>query len=196
MKAALFLASTAALFAQSGQPVNQSSGPPPAATQSLRYFSGSSLIYACTALSSQPGQPATLTVTAASNANPVSLTITAHGIGDYANLGATVNAILQISGGTGNWTAINGTFTATVTSANAVTIPVNSTAFGALTGTLVVTTTAPLLAAPVWAIQKFWWDGSSPANPIADAWLAKTSAHGSSTAYDKGCSSRASYAAQ
>lgn len=63
---------------------------------------------------------------AASNANPVSLTLVNHGL--------ITGTSITISGGTGAWAAINGTFTPTVTSADTFTIPVNSTGLGALAG--------------------------------------------------------------
>lgn len=66
------------------------------------------------------------TITAATNANPVVLTSVAHGLAT----GATV----IITGATGSWTPINGTFIATVTGVDTFTIPVDSTGFGALTG--------------------------------------------------------------
>jgi hypothetical protein len=80
-----------------------------------------------------------VTITAASNTNPVSLTSNAHGL-------STGDGI-TISGGTGNWTAINGSWTITVTGANTFTIPVDSTAFGALTGTPVYPSRPILVAA-------------------------------------------------
>jgi hypothetical protein len=80
-----------------------------------------------------------VTITAASNANPVSLTSNSHGL-------STGDGI-TISGGTGNWTAINGSWTVTVTGVNTFTIPVDSTAFGALTGTPVYPARPTLVAA-------------------------------------------------
>lgn len=68
-----------------------------------------------------------VTISAATNAAVVELTSTAHGL-------STGDGI-TISGATGNWTAINGSWTITVTGVNTFTIPVNSTTFGALTGT-------------------------------------------------------------
>ena len=194
MKLTLFFATTA-LLAQQGQTVNQSLGSPPTAVQQLNYFSGTNLIYSCVALSDQPTDQNMGTVSAVSNASPAELTMAAaHGFGDFTNLGATVSPVVVISGGTGAWAAINGTRVATVTSTTKFTVAVDSGAFGAVAGTLVVTTRSPLLASPVWAIQKLFYDGSN--NPIAMAWLAKTGALASSTSYDKACSSRASYAAQ
>lgn len=68
----------------------------------------------------------TAAITAATNANPVVLTSASHGL-------ATGQSVM-ISGGTGNWTAINGTFTVTVIDADTFSIPANSTALGALAG--------------------------------------------------------------
>lgn len=70
-------------------------------------------------------------VTAATNANPVEITTaTAHGL--------ISGERYTISGATGSWTPINGVFVVTVTSTTKFTIPVNSTGFGALTGTVIV----------------------------------------------------------
>lgn len=81
------------------------------------------------------GTNETTAITAATNANPVHLTITGHGW--PLNIGATATATkvgLIIAGATGNWTAINGNILATVVDANTVSIPVDSTSFGSLTG--------------------------------------------------------------
>jgi hypothetical protein len=72
---------------------------------------------------------AAVSVTAATNANPAALTSTAHGL--------TTGQKVTISGATGSWVPINGTWAVTVTGANTFTIPVDSTAFGALAGTVV-----------------------------------------------------------
>ncbi len=72
------------------------------------------------------------TISAATNASPVEFTTSSsHGL-------ATGDSVI-LSGFTGGWTACNGTFVATVTAVNKFTIAVDSTAFGALSGT-------PLLA--------------------------------------------------
>ena len=80
-----------ALYGQ--QPVNQTQGPPPWGTQSLYYSSGGLSTYTCIANSVQQ-TISTITVSAASNANPVSFTATAHAIGDFTNLGSTVTPIV------------------------------------------------------------------------------------------------------
>ncbi len=111
----LFLLACGALFGQSLQTIN--------------YYSSTDLIYTCTAYSTQP-KTATITVSAASNASPVSFTATAHGF-DYPTASTNLPTV-KITGGTLNWTPINGVWVATVTSANAFTIAVDSTTFGAL----------------------------------------------------------------
>lgn len=73
-------------------------------------------------------------VSAATNANPVVFTTTTH----YLTSGQQV----KITGGTGAWAAVNGTFAVTVISPTTFSIPVNSTAFGALAGSVVVTVPA------------------------------------------------------
>ena len=122
--------------------------------QYILIYTGNNLTTYCKALSLQPtSQP--ISISAASNANPVSLTSTAHGFNSSAL------PLVTISGGTGNWTAINGTFTATITGANTFTIPVNSTAFGALAGTITFTTRAPRTNQSVWSVMQLAYDGSN-----------------------------------
>jgi hypothetical protein len=67
-----------------------------------------------------------VSITAATNANPVRLTAANHGL--------QTGSKVRISGATGSWVPINSTFTVTVTGKDTFTIPVNSTTFGALTG--------------------------------------------------------------
>lgn len=127
-------------------------------SQVLYYYSGSNLQYTCEARASQVN-PSTITVSAASNASPVSFTATAHGL-DYQS-GATITPVVTITGATGNWTPINGTWQATPTSANAFTIAIDSSGFGALTGTLVVTTLSPRTTLSQWLITKYAYNGSN-----------------------------------
>lgn len=183
------------LCAQDGTAVNNSQGSPYVSYQSLFYTSGSNLTFVCT---SPSNRISTITVSAASNASPVSFTATAHNIGDYTNLGATVTPLVKITGGTGNWTVVNGTWTATTTSANAFTIPVDSSALGALTGTLAVTTQSPRLNVTQWAVRHLTYDGSSNLTSIGWAQLAggagATALKGSATSYSFACSARATLA--
>lgn len=190
----LLFALACVCFAQSDSPiVTTSLGLPNLGYQQILVYSGGLLGYVCYAASTQNTQ--TVAVSAASNANPVSFTATAHGF-DYQS-GATALPSVRITGGTGNWTAINGIWVATPTSANAFTIPVNSTAFGALTGTLVVTTRAPLTTSSAWAIQHLVYDGSS--NLVSTGWASDTSKsdlQGGSPAFRFACASRANYSYQ
>lgn len=132
-----------------GLPVNQSAGPPPRSYQILFDYSGTNLIYTGYADSDQL-RDQVISVTAASNASPVSFTAASHGIA-WATV-ALATPTVKITGGTGNWAAVNGVWIATPTATGTFTIPVDSTAFGVLAGTLVVTTRAPLTTKAVWAI--------------------------------------------
>lgn len=75
------------------------------------------------------GSNATGSVTAATNAAAAVLTSTAH------NFPSGVTPTLTFSGFTGNWTPLNGAHLITVIDANTFSVAVNSTGFGALTGT-------------------------------------------------------------
>jgi len=164
--------------------------------QNILVYSSGNLVYRCVAKSIQ--DTSTLpTVSAATLANPVVFTSTAHGF-DYQS-GATTTPTVFISGGTGNWTAVNGMWIATPTSANAFSIPVDSsgfTAFGAQA--LTVTTRAPLITASVWAIQKFVYDATP--NMIWSGWAVNSTGTTSSQLRGGGpdlryaCASRANYA--
>lgn len=148
--AAILLAGAA--FGQNcsmGAPLNST-----ACTQILTYDGSNNLLYACRARSIQPSN-SILSISAGSNANPVSLTVTGHGFN------TNQLPLVTISGGTGNWAAVNGTWTATITGANTLTVPVNSTSFGAVTGTLILTTYAPRTTQSVWSVMKLVYDGSN-----------------------------------
>lgn len=130
------------------------------ATQSLLFYSGSNLQYVCVALSTQPNAATVVAVSAASNANPVAFTSTAHNL--FYTATSTALPVVKITGGTGSWSAVNGSFVATPTGANTFTIPVDSTSFGTFSGqTLVVTTFSPRLNDPVWSVENFQYDGSN-----------------------------------
>jgi hypothetical protein len=76
------------------------------------------------------GSNLTASVSAATNASSTALTVTGHGFA----IGVPIN--LVFIGGTGNWAALNGSQTATPTDANTLTVAVNTTSFGGLTGSL------------------------------------------------------------
>ena len=73
----------------------------------------------------------TATISAVTNAAAAKMTSAAHLL--------TTGDIVQITGFTVGWTGANGTFTVTVVDANNFTIPVDSTAFGAISGAPVFT---------------------------------------------------------
>lgn len=168
MRYALLLFVCLSAYAQEGPTIAISEGGPTnAAYQHVYGYSGSNLIYTCTAASVNSTRAFTrVSISAATNANPVVFTSTGHG------LDANSRPKVTISGGTGNWTAANGTFTATVTSANAFSIPVDSTAFGALTGTVVFTTTGPRTVLAEWSVKLYGYDGSN--NLIWSGWQNAT----------------------
>ena len=91
-------------------------------------------------------------ITAATRTNGAYFTSTGISLDQYYNInfgtGPGRGPTVSISGGTGNWAAANGTWTATVASgdANGFTIPaINSSSWGAVTGSLTVTTAPPLI---------------------------------------------------
>jgi hypothetical protein len=140
------------------------------------YAGGSNLTYIGYALSNQHEAASTTeSIASATNANPVVFTVTGgHGF-DYQS-GATILPVVCVSGGTGNWTAVNGCFVGTPTASTTFSIPVNSTSFGAVTGTLVLTTNAPLTTKAIWAIEKFVYNGSNQI--IFSGWAANPSGAG------------------
>lgn len=74
------------------------------------------------------GSNVTTAVTAATNATAAVLTSTGH------NFPVGTGVTLTFSGFTGNWTPLNGAQAITVIDANTFSVAINSTAFGALTG--------------------------------------------------------------
>lgn len=186
------------VLAQDGVSVNVSRGAPYTAYQTILYYSGANVIYACYA-PSKTSAPSTITVSAASNASPVSFTATAHGFGDYATNGATGTPVVKITGYTGNWAPLNGVWSIITTSANAFTIAIDSSGYGAVTGTAVFTTQSPLWNTPVWSIQAFVYSG---ANLLFSGWATAHPGAGTAQLYGGTtgpaftCSSRTSYGYQ
>jgi hypothetical protein len=74
---------------------------------------------------------ATTTPFAASSGSVTNITKTGHGFNSSAS------PYVYISGGTGSWAGINGRWPITYIGANSFSIPVNSSGFGALSGTIV-----------------------------------------------------------
>lgn len=169
-KAVLFILCTGWACAQQTPQFSIFPGPPGTAYQKIFKYSGGNLVAVCMAKTDQLTPSPPISISAASNASPVSFTTT-HGF-DWQSA-TTTTPTITISGGTGNWAAVNGTWTFTPTSATTGTIPVDSTAFGALTGTLTFTTRAPRVTQPVWAITYSKYDGSN--NIIWNGWAANPS---------------------
>jgi len=172
MKLTLILLFGMSAFGQPGQPVNVTEGP---AQQSILAYTGTNLIYVCTATSTlTTGLRAatTVAISAISKANPGVVTSTAHGF----KLGSRPQVTISGATGTG-WVSgantVNGTFVATVIDADTFSIPVNTTGNGTLGGTVVFTTTAPRQGMPEWSVKKLDYDGSN--NLIGIAWLLGSS---------------------
>jgi len=179
MKLLILFAVAIPIFAQDGQSVNQVDDPPPSAVQKVFVVNGSNqTIAVCSARSvlTTGFRAATqVAISAVSKANPAVVTSTGHGF-DTNSLPK-----VTISGATGTgWTGINKTFTATVIDANTFSIPIDSTGFGTLAGTVVFTTTAPRKTQSEWAVQMISYDGSG--NAVWSGWL------NGSTAYTSKCS--------
>lgn len=165
------MAASSFLYGQDGPYVTLTDSPPPRAWETVINYTGTNATSVCLS-------PSTLTtglraatrvaISAATAASPVVFTSVAHGFALSAKPQVT------ISGGTGNWTAVNGTRTATIIDADTFSVVVDSTLFGAVTGTLVFTTTAPRAGQPEWAVKLIAYDGSN--NAIWVGWLGGTSA--------------------
>ena len=149
----IVLVAVSRLFAQTQVSINAACPQPECQTLNF-YDGGGNLEYVCTTKAVQR-RPSTLSVTAATNASPAVLTVTAHG---FSTL---MSPAITISGATGNWTPINGKSKATVINTNTFSIPVNSTTFGALTGTVRLDTWAPRTSDPIWHIVKLTYNGSN-----------------------------------
>lgn len=148
------------LQAQDGAAVNLSQGPPYVGYQKLFYYSGSNVQYIC--MARNVGPQSTITVTAATAANPGVFTSTGHGF----ETGSA--ARVSVSGGTGNWVPANGIWILSRVDADTFTLrdpttgtQLNTTGFGAVSGAIRVSTSAPRSTQGVWTIQKFEYDGSS-----------------------------------
>ena len=153
--------------------VNQSDGPPSgSAIQTVFIYSGSTVIAQCWS----PSRPtkllprtATVAISTISKASAAIVTSTGHGL----SLLTRPSVILSGATGTG-WTGVNATWTATVLSADTFSIPIDSSGFGTLGGTIVFTTTAPRQTVAEWSVQLFL------GSPISSkAWLGGSQSFGS-----------------
>jgi len=159
----LVLLMTAVVFGQEGASVNIYSGPPVVPLQTFLFYSGSNLQYVCYAKSLSPNS--FFTIASATAASPAVFTFTAHG---FYVANAITTPRVTVTGATGSWVSLNTDWLLTPVSANTFTLanPVtgtnlNSTGFGALTGTVVLNTTAPRTSQNYWSILKLTYDGSS-----------------------------------
>jgi hypothetical protein len=187
-----------------GAPVQINISAPPLVplTTILDYAGGTNLVYRGWALSSQ-GRHATLSpVNTFSNANPGVMTFSqAHGLNyDSSDAKTTSQPTVAISGGTGNWAAVNGIWIFQPTSDTAGTLAsvvgglltqLNTLTFGALAGTLVVNTLAPRTCDPVWSIQTFIYTASGA--QIWTGWPAHVGGAGTPTNQLSGGSSASSF---
>lgn len=156
--------------------VNQSDGPPSGASiQTVYVYSGSNVIGICWSKSlpdnSRP-RTATVAISAVSKANPAVVTSTGHG------LALLTLPQVTISGATGTgWTALNATWTATVIDADTFSIPIDSSGFGTLAGTVVFRTSAPRQTIAEWAVQSLSYGG--PSSSISTkTWLQGSNTYG------------------
>lgn len=168
MRIILLLLAALAVQAQNDVIISQKN--PSAGYQIIIGYSGSDQSYICKASSIQPVSPS-IAIASATAANPIVFTVSG-GHGFYVS--AKNLPTVVISGGTGNWTAVNGTFTATIINSTTFSIATNGAAFGAVTGSLVFVTRAPRTTSPVWSVMSLGVDGSSNTDWIG--WSAGTSA--------------------
>ena len=159
---------------------------PPSAFQTIYdYAGGTNLTYTGWARSAQRAYVTLPSVSSFTAANPGIVTFaSAHGL-DYQAL-VTSLACVAVSGGTGNWAAANGVWVFTPTGANTGKISVNvagtltdlnTTTFGAVTGTLVFTTRSPRTIDPVWSIKKNAFDAGNKL--IWSGWASNPTGAGS-----------------
>lgn len=146
--------------------------------QTVLNYTGSLLTSACYARSIvTTGLRAanTVAISGVSKAAAAVVTSTAHGFA------ASSRPSVKISGATGTgWTGINGAWTATITGVDTFTIPIDSSGFGTLAGTVVFTTTAPRAGVPEWKVMELVYDGSN--NLIWTGWL------GGAPSFNRKCS--------
>lgn len=175
----LVLAVSWLALGQTGTPVRVSDDPSASSVTVVPVIGGTGeqTVGVCSALSAVTTGSRTrnhVSISAATNASPVVFTSTGHGFPLWMRPQVT------ISGATGNWTPVNGTFTATVVDADSFSIPVDSGAFSTLTGTLTFTTTAPRTTVAEWAVSVIHYDAAGTVD--GRAWL------GGSSSYNSKCS--------
>ena len=157
---AMFAAAAALAVGQDGLPVNVSSGPPQTPYQQAFTYSGTNLVMQCTSSSVVTTPNRSITPTAITSISKASAAVVTVSGGHGINLSTLPTVTISGATGTG-WTGINGTFVATPINTTTFSVPVNSSGFGTLGGTVQFTSTAPLLNQPVWFVKLFVYDGSN-----------------------------------
>lgn len=151
------------LWGQEGSTVNQTPGPPNVPYQILLFYSGSNLEYIC--LGRSENSTTSAAISSATAANPGVFTSTGHG---FFTTSAIATPVISISGATGSWVPANGTWIMLPIDANTFNIrnrttgvALDTTGFGALTGTVTLSSRAPRTNQYQWSISKLTYDGSS-----------------------------------
>lgn len=141
---------------------------PPKDFYSRYFYTSAGDIYTCIASSIQAKEYA-MTITSTVAGATTSLVFSA-GHGFHADATPKVT----VSGGTGAWSAVNSVWKATYVSATTVTIPIDSSGFGAVAGTIAVKSAAPRLTNPVWAVSRYRPTGADPSSVLwaSDGWSA------------------------
>lgn len=136
----------AGLYAQSGGTGIVATDGPPRDWHTKIYTNTTSALYICYTKQDS-------TQTTINSITPSTGTVTTLTFGSAHGFSLRSTPTITISGMTGSWAPINGSFTATVTGTTTITIAVNSSGFGAVTGTAVVTTRAARLTQPIWGVK-------------------------------------------
>lgn len=177
----LFVLCPALSFGQ-GQAVNLAAAPPPDNFVSYFGYTGSTLIYECRAQSRSTGgywSVASSTVTnivVLSNVGTITFSSTTY---------LWTGAVIVVSGS--STSALNGTYTVTGTSGSTATITTSGVSNATYTTGIVITTNAPLLNQPVWAIHEYKYSGS---NLQTNYWAGTPSPN---IAMNLACSNAANY---
>lgn len=126
------------------------------ATQKVYTMSGGNLIAVCEAMSTVTnGARAATSVAISGVTKAAAAVVTSAGHGFAISSRPTVT----ITGATGTgWTGINAAWTATVIDVDTFSIPIDSTGFGVLAGTVVFKTTAPRSTMPEWSVMRLAYD--------------------------------------
>lgn len=146
----LVLALALLCFAQaegpSGAQMVRSDGPPYDFWTKLPYTSGGTT-YICYARAFN--KKTSMSVSTVTPGSPTVVTLaSAHAFETFTNPTVT------LSGATGASAVLNGTYVATIVDSTTVSLALDSSALSSVTGTITMSTNAPRLNQPVWAIQK------------------------------------------